>query len=129
MVSAERAMAAVLQVMTGPIVWGRSDCCAAACDVFALLHGVDPMAPLRGVYTSEAQALRLIRARGGWVQMCEGLARAALLVPGTGAAGELGLLCLDGRFTLAVGVGGGMFAVRIEGGFATTAGQVASWRN
>lgn len=129
MVTQDAALDAVVDVMAGPIVWGASDCCTAACDVFQRLHGVDPMAPLRGVYTTEAAALRLIRSRGGWLRMCRGLAVAALLAPGRGEAGELGLLCNGGRFTLAVGLGGGWWAGRIEGGFATTQGMVESWRN
>ena len=129
MVTADDALAAVVDLMGGPIVWGASDCCTAACDVFARLHGVDPMAPLRGLYTTEAGAIRLIRSRGGWVRMCRGLAVAAGLRAGDGAPGELGLLCNGGRFTLAVSVGAGLWAGRVEGGFATTAGMVESWRN
>ena len=65
------------RIYAGPIVWGSSDCCTRACDVFAALHGVDPMAPLRGRYSSAAEALHMIRARGGWLRMCNDLADAA----------------------------------------------------
>ncbi|WP_397544909.1 DUF6950 family protein [Roseicitreum antarcticum] len=51
-------MDAVLTHMRGPFVWGASDCCTSASDVFQALHGVDPMAPLRGQYTTEAGAWR-----------------------------------------------------------------------
>ena len=129
MVTGDAAMAAVMDIMRGPIVWGASDCSAAACDVFARLHGVDPMAPLRGLYRSERGAARLVRAYGGWIALCARLATQAGLRAGDGAPGELGLLCHDGRFSLAVCVGGGLWAGRIEGGFQTAGGVVQSWQN
>jgi len=129
MVSADDAMAAVLDVMAGPWVWGVSDCCSAACDVFARLHGIDPMAPLRGRFASRAEALRLIRSAGGWRPMCADLAARAGLRAGIGGAGELGLVRGGGRLSLAVGVGHGMWAGRVDGGFATTAGVIWSCRS
>ena len=98
------------RIYRGPVVWGVSDCCTRACDVFAALHGVDPMAPLRGQYGSQAEALALIRARGGWRRMCNDLADVAGLVRGRGDVGALALVRWSGSIALAVGVRGGWAA-------------------
>ncbi|MCA2014376.1 hypothetical protein LCM17_22995 [Cereibacter sphaeroides] len=119
---------AVDAVMHGPWVWGAADCCTSACDVFQRLHGIDPMAPLRGRYASEAEALALVRSFGGWRRMFRTLAAAAGLKPGVGAPGEVGLVRETG-YSLAIGIGGGMWAGRIDGGYATTDKMVMSCRN
>lgn len=121
-------MEAVLDVFQGPFVWGSGDCCTSACDVFARLHGVDPMGPLRGRYSTRAGALALIRDWGGWRRMTARLAGIAGLGPGRGAAGELGLIRLRDGFALAVGLGDGQWAGRIDGGFQTVDSVVRSWR-
>lgn len=120
---------AVDAVMHGPWVWGLADCCTSACDVFQRLHGIDPMAPLRGRYATAAEALALIRSFGGWRRMFRTLGAGAGLRPGVGAAGEIGLVREGGRFSLAIGIGHGMWAGRTDGGYATTANLVLSWRN
>jgi len=120
-------MDAVLEVFDGPFAWGRGDCCTSACDVFARLHGTDPMAPLRGRYASETEARVLIRSWGGWRRMTARLADMAGLRPGTGAPGELGLVRLAGGFALAVGLGDGFWAGRIDGGFQTVETLERCW--
>lgn len=122
-------MAAVDAVMAGPMVWGFSDCCMSACDVFLRLHGIDPMAPLRGLYTNEAEARALIRARGGWRRMTTWLAAGAGLHKGCAAAGEIGLVRGDLGLSLAIGLGRDRWVGRIDGGYATKKGAVLSWRN
>jgi hypothetical protein len=117
-------MAHVLDVYDAPFEWGVSDCCTSACDVFARLHGIDPMAPLRGRYASQAQAHDLIRARGGWRRMFTRLTGAAGLVAGRGDAGELGLIRSAEGFTLGIGTGGGLWAVKMDGGFQTVPGAI-----
>ncbi|WP_164736537.1 DUF6950 family protein [Pararhodobacter zhoushanensis] len=112
-------MDAVLDVMSGPWVWGVSDCCTAACDVFQRLHGIDAMAPLRGRYSTEAGAYALIRDAGGWRRLFMGLAAESNLKPGDGSPGEIGLIRAGGRRALAISVGGDMWASRVDGGFAT----------
>jgi len=119
-------IALVDRIYAGPIVWGVSDCCTRACDVFAALHGVDPMAPLRGRYSSAAEALHMIRSRGGWLRMCNDLADAAGLVRGRGDVGALALVRWEGRCALAVGVPGG-WAAPCEGGSAIVSRAVERW--
>ena len=99
-----RVLAAALEVMDRPWRWGGADCCTAACDVFAALHGIDPMLPLRGRYASRAGALRLIAAWGGWLAMGDGLAeRAGLVRADHGQPGDIGII-RDARGALALGI-------------------------
>ncbi|MGZ9812646.1 DUF6950 family protein [Pseudoroseicyclus sp. H15] len=58
--SARAVLDAAEEVMRGPIVWGRSDCCTAAADIFLRLWGVDPMPRLRGRFRSAGGARRAI---------------------------------------------------------------------
>lgn len=121
-------MTAICAAYDSPFEWGGSDCCGAACDAFALLTGIDPMAPLRGRYGDRRGARAAIRARGGWRAMCDALARDAGLVacaPGPGAlalvltaAGPALGLCLDAR----------QVAIKIDGGFETTPAQAVLCR-
>lgn len=84
-------MAEVDRVMSVRWRWGSADCCTAACDVFAALHGRDPMAAVRGSYGGAVSAARLIRTWGGFPEMAEALARAARLVQSNGRPGAIGL--------------------------------------
>src|SRR5690606_23486075 len=57
-ITPEAVMAEAERVMLRPFEWGPCDCCSAACNVFASLWGVDPMAPVRG-YSGPLGAARL----------------------------------------------------------------------
>lgn len=48
-----------------PFAWSQNDCCSFAGDAVLLMTGCDPMRSLRGRYTTERGALRLIKAAGG----------------------------------------------------------------
>jgi hypothetical protein len=48
-----------------PFVWGSNDCCSFAIDGVVAVTGHDYMAPLRGQYSTAAQAARLMRDAGG----------------------------------------------------------------
>jgi len=119
-----RVGALVAEVYSAPFVWGSSDCCTCACDVFRRLHGVDPMAPLRGRYATQEQAHAAIRARGGWRRMFAALTARAGLSEGRGEAGELGLVKTDAGFTLAIGLGGDWWAVRGDAGHSAVEGAI-----
>lgn len=110
--------ALVAEVMQGPWVWGKSDCCAAACDVFARLHGRDPMKAYRGRYSTQRGALRLIARAGGFDNLAAMLAADAGLRPSGWAPGALGVANIDGP-ALVIGVDHGLWAGRIDGGFQT----------
>lgn len=47
-----------------PLEWGKSDCVTRVADVAKAMTGVDPMASLRGSYSSELGAARVMVARG-----------------------------------------------------------------
>jgi len=116
----------------GPFVWGRSDCCTCACDAFAARHGIDPMAPLRGRYSTAREALALIADWGGWHGMFAALAqRSGLRVDPAPvwSDGALGLDMNKGRPALVFAVPGGLWVGKIDGGFATTQTVVATCRN
>lgn len=121
-------MALVDQVYLRPFEWGHSDCCTRACDVFRALHGVDPMAPLRGRYDGPVGAARLIRSYGGWQAMCATLAARAGLIDGVAASGAaLGLVQNGPRdFALGIAVAGG-WALPVDCGVVIAPDVVNSW--
>lgn len=131
MVTGAGVVGLVARVFCVPHVWGQSDCCTAASDVFADLHGIDPMAPLRGTYASAEQAAAAVAALGGWRKMCAALADQAGLTPSGWSLGGLALVRLpDGGRGLAIGYPGGVWAAKIEGaGFVTLPEnrKVLSW--
>lgn len=115
-VTPDAVRAAALEIMARRWVWGVSDCSAAACDVFARLHGVDPLAPLRGRYRTAAEA----RAAQGpdWAVVCRGLAARAGLVEGAEVPGALGLIRHAEGLALAVCIRPGLWAAKTLGGVA-----------
>ena len=122
-------LAACLDLMDRPWQWGVADCCTAACDVFARLHGIDPMAPLRGRYSTRLGAGRLIARHGGWQAMGDALAaRSGLVVMEEGRPGDLGLIDAGGG-TLALGIctAPGVWAGKSESGMATVYGARRAW--
>lgn len=48
-----------------PFAWGSNDCCLFACDVILELIGIDPANDLRGKYSTELGAARLLADIGG----------------------------------------------------------------
>lgn len=120
-------MALVDRIYAGPLIWGVSDCCTRACDVFAEMHGIDPMAPLRGLYSGPVEAMRIIAGHGGWLPMVDGLCRAAGLRAGAVGPGTLGLVRRGGWHALAIGVPGGWCAPAAQGGSVIVPDAVASW--
>lgn len=125
------ARAAAEAAMLRPWAWGEADCCTAACSAFAALHGVDPMAPLRGRYADEAGARAAVAARGGWDVMTAGLAQAAGLTeiaPEAAPAGAIGLAVRAGERSLVLAVGDGLWAGKTLRGLALFRdGVVRAW--
>ena len=117
-----------MRIMGRCWTWGEADCCTAACDVFQALHGVDPMASLRGVYRTKIGAQRAIVARGGWMVMAETLAREAGLGAGQGAAGDIALVRTEaGLYALAVTLGEGACVAKSLNGGTILQGFERSW--
>jgi hypothetical protein len=85
-----RVMEVALDVMDRPWEWGEADCCTSACEVFLRIHGVDPMAHLRGTYKTKTGAMRMIASFGGFVPMVRALAAKAGLVESAAVPGAIG---------------------------------------
>lgn len=117
-------------MMAGPFVWGRSDCCTSACDIYARLHGIDPMAPLRGRYSTARGAYRLIKAYGGWLPMFRELAaQADLTLTFDWGVGRLGLARVGEDFALVIGIEDGLWAGKVDGGMQAVSEAVAICRS
>lgn len=74
-----------------PFSWGEFDCCTFACDGILAMTGVDPMADLRGRYSTAIGAARALKAFAGG-----GLDETAQAITGRLHMGEVGPL-LAGR--------------------------------
>lgn len=111
----DQVLTAVEAVMGRPFEWGAADCCTAACDVFAALWGVDPMAEIRAQYTGLKGAAALIRENGGLPAMAESIAAQAGLSAGHAAGGLA--LSHDAR-SLLVCIEPGAWAGKTQTGFA-----------
>ena len=123
------AMAIALDVMDRPWEWGKADCCTAACDVFLRMHGIDPMTPLRGQYSTRADARKIILNYGGFLPMAKALAAGAGLLEGLNQAGEIGVARdpESNEHVLAICIGGA-WACKTDTGMATARTAERYWR-
>ena len=60
----ERLAALVEAHRERPFVWGTHDCCTFAADAMQAVAGIDPAAPWRGAYDTEAGALACLDEGG-----------------------------------------------------------------
>jgi hypothetical protein len=109
-----------------PFSWGDHDCCTFACNGIEAMTGVDPMAELRGRYSTAIGAARALKsfAGGGLDEAAEHIAGLlhspeipvltasrgdcvlADVDTGSGRAPALGLVSLSGRAALFAGPSG-----------------------
>lgn len=126
-------MAEIDRVMSARWEWGVADCCTSANDVFHALHGIDPMAEVRGKYDSAVSAARLIRSWGGFAAMADALARSSRLIISDGQTGDIGLSAPgdaggpDGRAML-ICIEPGAWAGKSELGYTILPNAERSWR-
>ena len=117
----------------GDFAWGVSDCCTCACDAFWARFGIDPMAPLRRMYSTEAEAKALITEWGGWIKAFKSMASIAGLAvsdPPEWSDGAIGLASQVGAGpALVFGAPCGLWIGKVDGGFATSQSVVLSCRN
>lgn len=74
--------------------FGQHDCCMWACDVVRAVTGRDPVADLRGTYSTEEEASAVMDAGGGLEAMAE--ARfGPEIKPLAAAAGDVGIIDTD----------------------------------
>jgi hypothetical protein len=88
-----------------PFAWGTNDCCSFAADWVAIATGrtglLDPWAG----YSTAAEALRHLEAAGGVVAMWSGLMPAAPIAPMLARRGDLVVVEIEGRQSIAVCAG------------------------
>lgn len=129
----DEVMEVVDRIMSVEWVWGTADCCASGCDVFAELHGIDPMARIRGAYASAGDAARLIKTWGGFPAMVEALADQSGLIISEGLPGEIGLSAPydsggpDGR-SLLICIEPGAWAGKTQFGYGVISTAERCWR-
>lgn len=112
-----------MDAMGGPFRWdGTGDCSVTACAAFQRLTGLDLMQGLRGAYTTQAEALAVIRARGGFLALWGAQAAVCGLSecePTTGAIGVIHTENMVGR-SLGLCVRPGLWAAKSPIGAALT---------
>lgn len=87
--------------------WGVHDCCLFPCDGVLAMTGHDPAADVRGTYNTERGAMRIVKRLGGMRAIAA--SRFGAEVPVLMAqVGDIGLLPLEGRESLAL-CGGGVW--------------------
>jgi hypothetical protein len=112
-----------------PFEWGVHDCCMFAADAVLAVTGHDPAADLRGQYSTETGAVRVLRRHDGLAGVA--IARAGRVVPvALAQPGDVGLSHFDPeRPTLAVWGGGAWHAAGPLGVVTVpTASVVRAWR-
>ncbi len=122
-----RLQALIAERLMEPFAWGAHDCCTFACDAVVAITGRDPAEGLRD--HSSAKQAALVLAQHGGVQAL-GDARLGPRVPILMAqVGDIGLLTLDDRESLAVCGGGHWLAPGLAGLVCLPlSAAVAVWR-
>ncbi len=95
-----------------PFVWGENDCCLFAADCIRAITGVDLAKPYR-IYTSQAQALRMLHKRGGVVGIADTVAakyNIPEIQPLTAQRGDVCLFDIGRGDTLGIVAGEHIFA-------------------
>lgn len=92
-----------------PLAWGSHDCCTLAADAVQATTGTDPLADLRGTYSTEAEAAAVLARLGGLrAAMC---ARFGEPLPNVLLAQRGDLVLIAAGNTLAMAVCTGHLAV------------------
>lgn len=84
--------------------WGVHDCCLWAADGVHAVTGHDPAAALRGAYSTDVEAYRIVRASGGLRGLGDSLG-APRIHPRAAMAGDVGLVQGSKRVMAGVCVG------------------------
>lgn len=119
-------MAEAERVMLRPFEWGACDCCSSACNVFASIWGVDPMAPVRG-YSGPLGAARLMRRTEGLAALAETLAARAGLAEGHATGGLALSEDTGGQRSLLICITPGLWAGKSKDGLAILRRAERGW--
>lgn len=106
--------------MRSPFEWGTNDCCMFAADAVLAAHGIDHAEDVRGSYSTEKEARRLLRRLGGLAAIAS--RGGDEIAPLMANVGDVGLIAQEERELLGVCVGGvwlvptrdGLCAVQID---------------
>ena len=114
--------------LAAPFAWGTHDCCLWAADAVLATTGRDLAGDLRGTYRTAGQAAEVLHRHGGVVGLA--VARLGPVVPAALAQpGDVGLITVDHRHTLAVCGGAHFLAAGSAGLVSIPAAQVIrAWR-
>lgn len=127
----ERLSAQIHACMKAPFVWGQHDCCLFAMDCVKAMTGEDLAAPYRG-YTSQIQAMRMLKENGGVAGIAEAVARKydiPEIAPTLAGRGDVCLFDTGHGDTLGICTGVNIFAPAFEGLVGTPALQaLRAWR-
>jgi len=128
MVTPDHVVAAAVAHMAGPWSW-REACYGPACDAFAALYGFDPMASVRGRFSTERGALLFVKRRGGMVRCVAGILEPQGFVQGQ-SPGALGVVSSTDSFggAVAICVQPGTWARRAQHGLAVVNCEGIAWR-
>lgn len=113
----ERLSAQIHARMKEPFVWGRQDCCLFAMDCVKAMTGEDMAAPFRG-YTSQKQALRMLKKHGGIAGIAEAVAYKYTIPeirPSMARRGDVCLFDIGHGDTLGIRAGENIFAPGPDG--------------
>lgn len=111
-----------------PFAWGTNDCATLAADWVLEATGADPMYGVRGLWSDARQAMERLAELGGMRQAVTDIMGAEIL-PTLAQRGDLVLIEIDGRETLAVCVGDHALGSADAGALlAPMSGAVAAWR-
>jgi len=127
MVTPDQVVAAAVAHMAGPWSW-RDACYGPACDAFAALYGFDPMASVRGRFSTERGALLFVRRRGGMVECVSRILEPQGFTQSE-APGSLGVVPAPDAFggAMAICVQPGVWARRARHGLAIVKCEGAAW--
>jgi hypothetical protein len=116
-----------------PFAYGRRDCGLWMADWVKAVRGVDPAAHLRGRYRTELGCARLLRRRGGLVEVARACFESVGLVatekPLAGDVGVIRVMTAKGEGMAGAICTGPRWAVLALGGLISApATHVAAWR-
>lgn len=103
----------VAQRMAMPFTWGQFDCVMWAADAVLAVTGHDFAAGMRGTYSTEREALRLVQQHGGLQALVTD--RLDPWHVALARCGDIGLMDADTRPTLVVNGGGHWLAATAQG--------------
>lgn len=127
----ERLSAHIHARLKEPFVWGKNDCCLFAMDCVMAITGDDLATPYRG-YTSQREALRMLKEHGGIVGIAEAVAHKYAIpeiAPAMAGRGDVCLFDVGHGDTLGICAGSSIFAPGPMGLVGTPALQaLRAWR-